>query len=367
MEIKNCFSPKYSFNYRSQNVGFFYVSWKDENCKSFHAKDELENYKKQIQTLLNNDGKGKIGKTLYVGKGSNAPRHKIKSLIEENKIKKTSIIENSDTVILDKKVINDIFKWLNRCKEVKIAVTPYTKNLLNIIEQENKKNAQDHHLKRFKEYFGRKAQLVLYDNEYTSFPNDFKNELGNLDWEVYYEIDTYRTKNIQDVFDTLQYYFKNPHGNIIWDDEILETLNSDGIDLDNDYIDTLNSMFASNESDNIKLAFEMLANVNLEKHGLSIALLLNKHQGVMSWGNGNTNSQAYKTLDRYFGNKGINWKMDFRTFTTGLFNNYSDEKSREIISNFLLSNINTFLSRNGFRLDGEFLQIDSFKISKHKK
>ena len=87
----------------------------------------------------------------------------------------------------------------------------------------------------------------------------------------------------------------------------------------------------------------------------------------MSWGNGNTNNQAYKTLDRYFGNKGINWKMDFRTFTTGLFNNYSDEKSREIISNFLLSNINIFLSHNGFRLDGEFLQIDSFKISKHKK
>ena len=58
-----------------------------------------------IKTIFNNEGNGKIGKTIYVGKGSNAPRHKIKMLVEENKIKKTTIIENSDTVIFDKKII----------------------------------------------------------------------------------------------------------------------------------------------------------------------------------------------------------------------------------------------------------------------
>jgi hypothetical protein len=96
------------------------------------------------------------------------------------------------------------------------------------------------------------------------------------------------------------FIFLNPHGNIIWDDNILETLNSDGIDLDDDYVSTLDSMFSSREPDNIRLAIEMMSNVNLNKYGLTIALLLNKHSSNMNWGNGNTGSQAYKTLDRYF-------------------------------------------------------------------
>jgi hypothetical protein len=336
----------------------------DGENKSFYTEDELENCKKQLQTLLNNDGKGKMGKTLYVGKGSNTPRHKIKSLIEENNIKKTTIIENADTVIFDKKLINDVFKWLNNCKEVKIAITPYTKNLFNIIQKENQTAKQSHYLAKFKEYLDKETQLVIYDTNYKDFPINFKSELGILDWEVYYEKSNYRTKNIQEILDTLQYYFTNPHGNIIWDDEILETLNSEGIDLDDEYLNTLNSMFASNESDNIKLAFEMLANVNLNKHGLTIALLLNKHQGVMTWGNGNTNSQAYKILDRYFVNKGIDWKKDFRTFSTGLYKNYSQDKdAKNIIEDFVLSNLNRYLSEGGFKIDGYCLQIDNFTIS----
>jgi hypothetical protein len=104
-------------------------------------------------------------------------------------------------------------------------------------------------------------------------------------------------------------------------------------------------MFASKQSDNIRLAVEMLSNVNLEKFGLTVVLLLNKWKHVMSWGNGNTNNQAYKTLDRYFKNKGINWKDDYRPFSARLYKNYANnEEAKKTIKYFILDNINAHLS-----------------------
>lgn len=367
MKIYNCISPKYSVN--SNRSGYFYVSYYNGNSKIFHTKDELEDYKTKISTILNNKGDGKIGKTIYVGKGSNVPRHKIKAFTEENNIKKTTIMSNASTVIFDRKAIKDTYDWFNNCKEVKVAIVPFTQNLFDSIKKSNglaNQTTYDHH---YDQSFKKKADVVIYYEEYSNYPLDFKQELGILDWKDYYEQYTHRTQNIQDVFSTILYYLKNLHGNIIWDDIILEKLNSEGIDLDNDYVNTLDSMFASKEPDNVRLAIEMMSNVNLEKFGLIIALLLNKYNQAMSWGNGNTTSQAYKTLDRYFKNKGIDWKRDFRTFSTGLYKNYyNDQYSKDIIEKFVLQNINRYLSESGYRLRGDVcLQIDSFKVSLHNK
>jgi len=367
MKIYNCISPKYSAN--SNHSGYFYTSWYGGDSKNFHTENELEDYKTKINTILDNKGNGKISKTIYVGKGSNVPRHKIKAFTEENKIKKTTIMSNAETIIFDRKAIKDTYDWFKGCKEAKVAIVPFTQNLYDIIIKANSLTNNTTYAKSYTESFKKKADMVIYYEEYSNYPLDFKQELGILDWKDYYEQNTYRTKNIQDVFSTILYYLKNIHGNIIWDDIILEKLNSEGIDLDNDYVNTLDSMFASKEPDNVRLAIEMMSNVNLEKFGLIIALLLNKYNQAMSWGNGNTTSQAYKTLDRYFKNKGIDWKRDFRTFSTGLYKNYSnDQYSKDIIEKFVLQNINRYLSENGYRLSGGgCLQIDSFKVSLHNK
>jgi hypothetical protein len=364
MKIKNCIVPKYSNN--NQKNSYFYSGWGSNN-KSFYDKETLEDYKGKINAVLKNSGNGELGKVLYVGKGSNVPRHKVKIFVEENKIRKTSIIEHSDTVFFDKNIINDVYKWL-KCKEVKVAIVPFTQEILNNIGMINSLAGQTNYTKQYTDYFTRKQYLAIYYDDYSNYPLAFKQVLGNLDWKDLYEQDSYRTQNIEDIFDVLLNYFKNPHGNIIWDDTILEKFNSDGIDLDDDYISTLDSMFSSGEPDNVRLAIEMMSNVNLEKSGLTIALLLNKHKNAMNWGNGNTGSQAYKTLDRYFKNKGINWKYDFRVFSAGLYKNYShNEEAKKTIEYFVLGNINDYLSENGFRLDGGYLQIDNFKVSLHSK
>jgi hypothetical protein len=364
MKIENCIAPRYSNNH--PRPGYFYSGW-GSNDKSFYDKETLEDYKSKINAILNNSGNGVLGNVLYVGKGSNVPRHKVKIFVEENKIRKTSIIEHSDTVFFDKNTINDVYKWL-KCKEVKVVIVPFTQELLNSITMINGLANQTNYLKFYTDSFSKKSNLVIYYDEYNNYPLDFKQALGNLDWKDLYEQDAYRKKNIEDIFDVLLNYFKNPHGNIIWDDTILEKFNSDGIDLDDDYISTLDSMFSSGEPDNVRLAIEMMSNVNLEKFGLTIALLLNKHKNSMNWGNGNTGSQAYKTLDRYFKNKGIDWKYDFRVFSAGLYKNYShNEEAKKTIEYFVLGNINDYLSENGFRLDGGYLQIDNFKVSLHSK
>lgn len=368
MKLNNCITPRYNYN-TYQKIGYFFTGWDNVNNKKFYNQTELQDYKGKINAILQNPGNGEIGKVLYVGKGSNVPRHKVKIFIEENKIKKTSLVENSDTIFFDKKVIGDVYKWFDQCKEVKVVIIPFTKDLLDIIKKTNNSlHHTNNYLQQYIDAFNKKSNLVIYQNDYNNYPQEFKQALGNLVWEDYYEQNTYRTKNIEEVLDTLLFYFKNPHGNIIWDDTILEALNSDGIDLDDDYISTLDSMFTSKEPDNIRLAIEMMTNVNLNKFGLTIALLLNKHKDVMNWGNGNTGSQAYKTLDRYFKNKGINWKYDFRSFSAGLYKNYShDNEAKKTIEHFVLGNINNYLSEGGFRLDGGYLQIDNFKVSLHSK
>lgn len=367
MKPENCIEVKISTNYLNNN--YFYCSnYQDINNNTFYTRDELNNIKKQIKNILDNKGDNKIGETLYMGKGSSVPRHKMKIFIEENKIKKTSIIEKSDTVIFDKKIIKDIYNWFNIKEEIKIAIIPFTAEICDYIIARNSKTltSSSHgittYIERYRKAFQQNKNLIFRYDQYENFPLELRKIMGNIKWKEYYEQSGYRVKNLQDVLDIIQNYSKNPHGNIIWDDYILEIINSEGIDLSEEYIDTLDSMFASKQSDNIRLAVEMLSNVNLEKFGLTVVLLLNKWKHVMSWGNGNTNNQAYKTLDRYFKNKGINWKDDYRPFSARLYKNYANnEEAKKTIVSFLLGNINGYLSELKNK-DNGFIQINSINV-----
>ena len=69
MKIEKCISPRYTVNSYcggGKGVGYFYTGWTDGTSKSFYSKEELENHKTNIKTILDNKGNGKIGKTLYI-------------------------------------------------------------------------------------------------------------------------------------------------------------------------------------------------------------------------------------------------------------------------------------------------------------
>ncbi len=345
------------------------------NTQNYYPESEYEEIHQKIDSIYLNEGKGYLVGSIYVGKGSNIPRHKIKEFFKENNLKKTSLIESSDTVVFDKQAIKSLKDWFDLRME-EVYIVPFTQELYDLLKEEIKGYEKSHsgqswsknHVMEFYRFLDRHFKLgstVLIDKEsYNNLNRGLKSLLKDIKPQNYYTQYSYRTKNINDLWETTQYYLTNPHGNIIWDDVLLDSLNSDGLDMDNNYIDVLYSMFDSKEPENIQLALEMLSNVNLEKYGLTVALLLNKYKMMFEWGNGNTGGQALKTLSLYFKNKGIEWKKDYRTFSTGLLNFYkNDEESTKIIKKFFIDSLNDYLN-----LDKDFnIQLSDINFTVIKK
>jgi hypothetical protein len=214
-------------------------------------------------------------------------------------------------------------------------------------------NSQQH-LAQYKEEIQKMTHnnicFTINDDVYESntFSNASVKKLVNASKvEKLWVDDLYRNKTIESMIGLLDFLKNNPNVNIIFDEDIMEVLNSDGIELDNEYIDTLNSMFESGQTDNIKLAVEMLSNVNLEKDSLTIALILNKYQHLFTHGSGvNPSSMSsFKSIDKYYRSRGINWKSDWRIFAGGLYSNYKNIPEHKLtIEKFILDNINAFLN-----------------------
>jgi len=307
------------------------------SSKQYFNPEDLDEISKGLDIIYSNKGNGNLVGPVYIGKGSNIPRHKIKEFFKENSLKKTSLIEKSNCVVFDKQVIKQLIHYY-KGEEVKTAVIPFTQKIFDYIENDYSLILKQKNHK-FNTY-----HIKYLNDTYNDFPLDFKKVIGDITFTKTIAVNNYRTKNVSELWEIIECYLTNPHGNIIWDDVLLESLNSDGLDMDDEYIEVLYSMFDSKEQDNIKLALEMLSNVNLEKHGLTVALLLNKYNNVFTWGSGNTGSQALKTLILYFKNKGIDWKADYRKFSTGLFSFYkNDEESIKIIKKFFIDSLNNYL------------------------
>jgi hypothetical protein len=107
-------------------------------------------------------------------------------------------------------------------------------------------------------------------------------------------------------------------------------------------------MFKSGQNDNIKLAIEMLSNINLnEKNALTIALILNKYQDIFTHGSGVTPSSmsSFKTIDKYYKSRGIVWKTNWTKFSAGLYSNYQhDPETKQIVEQFIMDHINGLLN-----------------------
>jgi len=201
-------------------------------------------------------------------------------------------------------------------------------------------------------------QGEILNNTLTSF-------LQNKTPETLYIKDLCRENNIIEIFSYIEYIFKNPHVNIIFDEDLIGVINEDGFELDDDYLSTLDNMFESKSQDNINLALEMLSNVNIEKYSLTIALFLNKHINKFSWGSGLSikHNNSFKSTLKYFESKNINFESDWRIFSTNLLKLYKDNpKNVNIIKDFIQQNINLYLKQ--FSSDGKgFIELANFDLA----
>lgn len=325
---------------------FLYHNYNHSNDGNiFFTKNEKINYENLIKALLSQKIDTTLTGKVYLGKLSSLPRHKIKDYFKENKVNKTSRLDQSDTIILNKEYLiefNKMFEsassWyrLKPCKAYKF-------------ESEQDKNYIESVSKSY--YHG---NIIFNDSFIIMTTEESKNRItpklvnflqDKKSEDLYYK-SLYREKSLVEVHNYLEYIWKNPHVKVIFDENIMEPLNEDGFELDEEYLTTLDGMFESKSQDNINLALEMLSNVNIEKNSLTIALFLNKHRNKFSWGSGLsiTKNNSFKSTLKYFKSKDINFESDWRSFSANLYKLHKDNpKNLEIINEFIQQNINQYL------------------------
>jgi hypothetical protein len=330
----------------------------------YFTENEKKDYEKLVNSLLNQKVNTTLNGKIYLGKLSSLPRHKIKDYFKENKVSKTSRLDQSDTIILNKEHLVEFNKMFEsgsswyRLKPCKIYR----------FDSEHDKEYIENYSKSY--YNGN----IIHDEPFTiMIREDNKNLItpklvnflqGKKSEDVFYK-NLYREKNLVEVHNYLEYILKNPNVKVIFDENIMDPLNEDGFELDEEYLTTLDGMFESKSQDNINLALEMLSNVNIEKNSLTIALFLNKHKNIFSWGSGLsiTKNNSFKSTLKYFKSKNINLESDWRIFSTSLLKLHKDNpKNVDIIKDFTLQNINIYLKQ--FGSDGKgFIELTSFDLA----
>jgi len=337
------------------------TSW--NGVSDYLILEDKAKYENLIEKLLNTSPNTNLGEKVYLGRLSNIPRHRVKDYFENTTSKKTSKVEQANTIIFSKEYLLNLKRNLNKLELKEFLFLEKTQTLHNYIAQ----NSSDWGYKKIAPIFNNDTPLLLieyYRNSTLSnnLSSTFNRIINIAQIKKQYVEALYRDTYTKEILNYLDLQLKDPSVNILFDEDFILNLNSDGIELDNDYLVTLNNMFESKEQDNINLALEMLSNVNIEKHYFTMALLLNKYQNLFSWGSGLSMSQnkSFKSIEKFLKNKGINYQADWRTFNAALYkNSQNDPEKIEIITRSILENLNKYMKEG----NGGGLDLSSIKLA----
>lgn len=319
---------------------------------------EREDYIKQLKTILSQPKNLNFGKAVHTGNLSSIPRVKFKEYITVNKIKRTSRQEQCDSMVIDKTFLTTALRFFEKLTKSNIIRNIQDKEIYDGFINYWK---QTRHINSNAQYTQQNTLIKLPDNINDISNKNLKYLIQNSYVEQKYFDSLYREKNIENVIMLLDFLKKRPNISIIFDEHLLETLNADGLDLDNEYVDILENMFKSGQNDNVKLAIEMLSNINLnEKNALTMALILNKYQDIFTHGSGVILSSisSFKTIDKYYKSRGIVWKTNWTKLAAELYSNYQhNPETKQIVEQFIMSNINELI------LNEYKLHINSFDLA----
>jgi hypothetical protein len=112
------FEPYIPSNYdkTEHQKSFLYHNYSHSNEGDIYfTEKESKEYEKLINSLLNQKVNTTLTGKIYLGKLSSLPRHKIKDYFKENKVSKTSRLDQSDTIILNKEYLIEFNKKYMEC------------------------------------------------------------------------------------------------------------------------------------------------------------------------------------------------------------------------------------------------------------
>jgi hypothetical protein len=324
----------------------------DSDAYYFINQSDSEEIQDVFKLVLQSQNTVNKGNIVYASKASEIPRFKLKEFIKDKRLKKTSRYNHADVVIINKGYMMELLKKFKFDKYtfikgdfVKTNIKKWAnpnlkdkgKSILDIVN-----NTKDINLVAMIDNYSINdipKSLVKYPAEFAKYKDNTYQIKGTF-------ISLYRNerlKNLLGILYELKDVIKSGRVKIVFDEDLFVELNKEGIELDEEYLQTLHDMLFSKDTANIKLGFEMMSNLVLNQSTiLSISFLLNKLMSTTKfrpsyYTSSNTN---LKSLFKLLRTKGIYWERDWKTFGTGLRNNFKIGKEGDIVKKFLLDNIN---------------------------
>lgn len=331
-------------------IGFSSTGYYGSDDFFINENDSLVLQKALKLIAKSNNIKPVKGDTIYTTKSSDTPRFKLKEFIKENGLKKTSRHQMANVFIVNK--------------------GHFFETLKNLKFKEHLFMNKDYANSNFKKWFdGYNKDKITNDFLLAEDKNNavlLETEKGAADWKEIFKKDpnwknvidsnTHTTKGtvislyreaktisligtiIENVND-----FINGSKRIVFDEDLFIELNKEGIELDGEYLQTLRDMLFSKDDSNVKLGFEMMSNLVVDDHMLlATSFLLNELIYTTKFRPSyyTNNNSNLKALLKVLKTKGIHWDKDWKTFGTGLRNNFKTGKEGAIVKKFLLDNIN---------------------------
>ena len=274
----------------------------------------INNIKDKMPTIKKDAG-------ILIDKNSDVPRPKLKEFIEDNNLKKVTLLSKADIVVIRRDTIQALLK--EEIKEVYLVNETDVKKLCSSGTE----------------------NVLLYSANNTTYESSMDQE--------YYDVKNrckvvrgwlmggYRNRKQNESLDFL-YSLIGTTATLVYDDALVSTLNKDGLDLDTEIYETLQGMLLAKDSATFNLGIEMLSNVNVENNLFKISLLLNTVYNQTGRFNAMSqyNNKNFKSLIAYLDANRIRWNQKWEVYGMSMWNKFKDTEHADSIKVYFVSNMN---------------------------
>jgi hypothetical protein len=295
----------------------------DWDIQKHISEQDANNLFSLIATIQDNAPTMSKGTTIAIDKSSDIPRPKLKEFINDNGFKKVSKIDKADVITI-------------RRESVKMIQNEGIKSKLFLCDDDLDKIAAEYNM----------LPAMLVTNKSDDSDIEFFEVKNRCIEKKGIFINTYRNKKQEEQIDFL-FSLIGSKATLIYDDVLMNEINSDGLDLDDDIYETLEGMLMSKETETFNLGIEMLSNVNLENNLFKISVLLNKvsNQTYRFNAMSQIKNKNFKALVNYVESSGIRWNQKWESFSMSMLNKFRGTVWEANILEYMVSCLNKHFGR----------------------
>lgn len=276
---------------------------------------------------------------VYVSKWCKIPRDKLDKYFEDNNIKRVWNYNKADYVIINKEEL----KFLSENKAVKslyLKLDPNNEDEKTFIEN-------NFYLSKVKKQIFKYHFIITNLDEFSSNItfNLLKKQYNPQ--ELYSFIDVKGINSRIEIFDLIKYIIENPKLKVVFDHEVLDNINSEGLEMNSEVIESLYSMLSKGTESDIKLALEIVSGIDFKNYKFELAILFNKFSHIIkAYG---TYNSGCKIVSNYLLSNNLNYKEDWRKFIYNFMKNYPEQEN--LIKEYFKTEIERMFEDD----DGSFL------------